>query len=93
MRDSNRVQDSCNRLNWGALDHASSAPQLGPLQLPHRVGAFIWLYISCTHTNVNCIGLQTGSIMYVQVLNQMYINQGPVTTLLVVAGLSTLATS
>ena len=38
--DSNRVQDSCNRLNWGALDHASSssssswsAPQLSLLQL------------------------------------------------------------
>ena len=27
-------QDSCNRLNWGALDNASSAPQLSLLQLP-----------------------------------------------------------
>ena len=35
VRDGNRVQDSCNRLNWGALDHASRAPQLSLLQLPH----------------------------------------------------------
>ena len=31
--DGNRVHNSCNRLNWGALDHASSAPQLRLLQL------------------------------------------------------------
>ena len=28
VRDGNRVQDSCNRLNWGALNHASHALQL-----------------------------------------------------------------
>ena len=27
VRDGNRVQDNCNRLNWGVLDHASRAPR------------------------------------------------------------------
>ena len=35
MRDGNRVQNSCNRLNWDALDHASRASQLSLLQLLH----------------------------------------------------------
>ena len=26
VRDANRIQDCCNRLNWGARDHASHAP-------------------------------------------------------------------
>ena len=35
VRDGNRVQDSCKGLNWGALDHASRAPQLSLLRLLH----------------------------------------------------------
>ena len=45
MRDGNRVQDSCNRLNWGA---PTSAPQLSLLQLP-RVPSVLVNYITVTH--------------------------------------------
>ena len=42
--DGNRVQDSCNRLNSGALDAWSSAPQLSLLQLQHA-----WHVLFVTH--------------------------------------------
>ena len=42
MKDGNRVQDKCNMLNWGALDHASHAPQLSQLQLPLASAHLIW---------------------------------------------------
>ena len=38
MRDGNGVQDCCDRLNWGALDHTSSASQLSVLQVSHDIG-------------------------------------------------------